>query len=299
MDEFFNGTEAGGTGTGRTGTVQRTLDKALLEEIWDLLRDNNSRTLFGRNLSAWTGVIRYDPDGDGVAEARAVYRGGLLLSYTCDTNEDGFPELALYFEAGNPLRALVRVPAAGGEADSGMIIIEWEEFPAVLEGWLGDERFIPRPFDFFYAPAKFRELPGSDLLFPERDVLAGSLSRRTLAASSLEVIRPGREFTGAEEIVELNRSIPVRAREYLDGVLVSETDFLRGRPLAQRIDLDLDGRLETVRHFRRFITPAFGAEADDPLALLDYVMDIDYADSDWDGDGVFETREYEQNIRGF
>ena len=51
--------------------------------------------------------------------------------------------------------------------------------------------------------------------------------------------------------MELNQGIPVRAREFVDGLMVSETEFLRGRPQLQRVDLDLDGHMETVRFFRR------------------------------------------------
>jgi hypothetical protein len=32
-------------------------------------------------------------------------------------------------------------------------------------------------------------------------------------------------------------------------------------------------------------------DLNDPLILLDYSREIDYADSDWDGDGIYETRE--------
>jgi hypothetical protein len=270
----------------------QSLDKALLEEIWSLLRDNTRRVLFGRNLSDWSGVITEDTNGDGIAEATGVYRGGFLSVYTWDADQDGAPELALYFEAGDPRTAVARISSTGAVAGQDRVIVEWEEFPAVREAQLGNERFIPRPMEFFYAPVKFREIYGTELLFPGPDPLTGSLSRRLLAAASMQVVRPSKEISGAEEIIELARNIPIRAREYLNGSLVSETDFLRGRPLVQRIDLDLDGRLETVRHFRRFVPPAFGAEIDDPAVLLDYAFDIDYADSDWDGDGVFEIREY-------
>jgi hypothetical protein len=69
--------------------------------------------------------------------------------------------------------------------------------------------------------------------------------------------------------------------------MISETDFLRGRPIAQRVDLDLDGRLETVRHFRSSSLVQDGTLAL-PETLLDYERDYDYAQSDWAGDGIYE-----------
>ncbi|AEF80205.1 hypothetical protein [Leadbettera azotonutricia] len=271
----------------------KTIDKALLEDIYRLLRDEIRRRLFRRNLLEWSGVITEDADGDSIAEASALYRRGQLVAYSYDADQDGLPELSLEFEAGDPRSAQLPV----SDDDRRMITVQWEEYPSVLEARLGDERYIPRPLDFYFSPVKFTEITGSDLLFPVSDPTA-RLTRRTLVSFALKVERPSQEFSGGMEVVELSRSIPIRAREYLDGLMVSETDFLRGRPLAQRVDLDLDGRLETVRHFRRSPVPATTlpgspdpSDLNDPLILLDYSREIDYADSDWDGDGVYETHE--------
>jgi hypothetical protein len=274
----------------------KSIDKALVEEIYSLLRDENRRGLFGRNLLEWSGVITEDTNGDGIAEASAMYRRGQLVLYTYDADQDGLPELILEFEAGDPRTVFLPVSAETEEGSPGLplrdedrrkIVLRWEEYPSVLEARFGDERYLPRPLDFYFSPVKFGEISGSDLLFPAPDPLV-RLTRRILVSSALKVERPSPEFSGGIEVVELNRSIPISAREYLDGRVVSETDFLRGRPLTQRVDLDLDGRLETVRHFRRY---SVSSETNDPLLMLDYSREIDYADSDWDGDGIYETHE--------
>jgi hypothetical protein len=269
------------------------IDKALLEDLYSLLRDDSRRGLFRGNLLGWSGVITADADNDGIIEASAIYRRGQLALFTYDADQDGLPELSLEFEAGDPQS--VQLPVS--DDDRRMITLRWEEYPAVLEAGLGDERYIPRPLDFYFSPVRFTEIRGSDLLFPEADPQV-RLTRRTLVSFALKVERPSREFSGAMEVVELGRSIPIRAREYLNGRIIAETDFLRGKPLAQRVDLDLDGRLETVRHFRRSPRGSAGIlpgsdplDLDDPLILLDYSREIDYADSDWDGDGIYETRE--------
>jgi hypothetical protein len=272
----------------------KTIDRALLEDVYSLLRDENRRGLFRRNLLEWSGVITEDSDGDGIAESSAIYRRGQLAFYAYDADQDGLPELSLEFEAGDPRRA--QLPASDDDrsflqrSSPRMITVSWEEYPSVPEAGLGDERFIPRPLDFYFSPVKFTEVTGSDLLFPEADPRA-RLTRRTLVSFAFKVERPSQEFPGGIEVVELNSSIPIRAREYLDGRLVSETDFIRGRPLAQWVDLDLDGRLETWRRFRRASVSDFS----DPLILLDYSREIDYADSDWDGDGIYETHEPTRN----
>jgi hypothetical protein len=227
----------------------------------------------------------------------------MLVSYQTDDNQDRLPELIVEFEAGLPAAAMIALPP---EAGLGAISlnIRWEQYPAVLDAELEGERFIFRPLSFFYTPLKFREYPSQvllnqisldystgptqprNILFPER-TMAAALTRLVLIANSHMVERASAEFSGAVEEIELNNSIPIRAREYLNGRMVSETDFLRGRPIAQRVDLDLDGRLETVRHFRRSSLVIDGTLAL-PETLLDYERDYDYAQSDWAGDGVYE-----------
>jgi hypothetical protein len=77
-------------------------------------------------------------------------------------------------------------------------------------------------------------------------------------------------------VVELNQGIPVRAREFVGELMVSETEFLRGRPQLQRADLNFDGKMDTVRHFRR------NYRAVELEELWNYDRDIDYTVSDWD-----------------
>jgi len=224
------------------------LDLALLSEIWDLLRQNESRALFSRNLSAYTGVIKEDADRDGIYESAAEYDRGICRLYTYDADQDGVPELTLYYEAGNPVRAHVHVPPGTGP---GRAAVQWERYPAVLEVELDGVRYIPRPMEFFYSPFTFIDLWGSGLLYPQRDPLYPPLTLRVLVTNVLHIKRPSLEFPGGVEVVELSQGIPVRAMEYVGDLLVSETEFLRGRPQLQRLDLDLNGRFDTARFFRR------------------------------------------------
>jgi hypothetical protein len=74
--------------------------------------------------------------------------------------------------------------------------------------------------------------------------------------------------------------------EILENRVVSETEFVLGRPVVQRVDLDLDGRLETLRRFRGELPPVSGDGV-----FPDYLGDIESSQSDWDGDGIFEMGE--------
>jgi len=137
--------------------------------------------------------------------------------------------------------------------------------------------FIPRPLDFQFSPVKFVDLWGSGVLFPMLDPLNPPLTRRVLVHNSIRIERPSLEFEGGIEVVELSQNIPERAREYVGDLMVAETDFLRGRPQLQRVDLDFDGRMETFRFFNR------NYRSMEPDELWNYDRDIDYTVENWDG----------------
>ena len=236
-------------------SASKSLDLALLDEVWGLLRREEARALFRRNLSSYSGVLSEDGDRDGIPEIFAEYRGGMPVAITCDTVQGGTPELIVYFDAGLPLSAKTLLPPeAGLSANKGSrkeAAVAWERYPAVLEVELDGVKYIPRPLDLHFAPIKFTELWGSGVLFPRLDPLDPPLTRRSLVYRTLRVERPSLEFSGGIEVVELNQGIPVRAREYVGDTMVSETEFLRGRPQLQRVDLDADGRMDTVRFFKK------------------------------------------------
>ena len=267
------------------------LDIGLLDEVWDLLRSEEARDLFRQYISNFTGIISMDTNNDGIPEACAEYQNGMLISYSYNENQDRLQELIIHFRAGIPHYAMIVQPR---------IMLLWERYPSVAFAELDNERFIPRPLDFNFAPIQFRNLTSRGIIdqdtanigvqFPERTMTA-AITRRVLVANAYIVERPSAEFEGAIEIIELNQSIPIRAREYLDGRLISETDFLRGRPISQRVDLDLDGRLETFRRFRRFSLTEDNILPSTEI-LLDYGRDFEYAESDWAGDGILEIQYY-------
>ena len=93
---------------------------------------------------------------------------------------------------------------------------------------------------------------------------------------SYRLERPSLEFKGGIEVVELAQGIPIRAREFVGDLMVSETEFLRGRPQLQRLDLNFDGRMDTFRRFRRPYRPM---ELED---LWNFDRDFEYVVSDWE-----------------
>jgi hypothetical protein len=98
------------------------------------------------------------------------------------------------------------------------------------------------------------------------------------------------------EWIDLDRGIPLRAVEILNGRPVSVTEFVMGKPVSQRADLDRDSRMETIRRFRAAaVAPDDGAAPSSGDATwedpLDYKKVVEFSESDWNGDGIFETSE--------
>jgi hypothetical protein len=253
------------------------LEEGLIRRVWSLLRSREGAEIFRRRLLAYSGAVYSDSDGDGRSEGRARYSGGALSEYCGDADQDGLSELRIFFSSGGlPLRA-----EQGGE---GGITVEWESYPAVLRARMGELVFDPAPAGFFFAPVRFTRLAGdSGLPYPEADPQKPGLTSRTLVSHALGVSRPSREFPGAVERIELEQGVPRRAVEILDGKIVALTEFNLGTPRIQRLDLDLDGRMETIRHFRE--------SSPDDAEPLAYEKILESVETDRDRDGLYEIGE--------
>jgi hypothetical protein len=268
------------------------LDKDLIIAVAGLLRSEAGRKRFTEKLLAFSGLIAADDDRDGYPDSLVLYRDGVIREYCHDADQDGIAELVVSFDSGGVPQWAEQAMAAERtsapqDGNRPIALILWERYPSVLRAELEGSVYIPRPGDFQFAPFRFIELAGgggySGLPFPERESRFPRLTERTLVSFSVTVQRPGVEFEGALEWIDLDKGVPLRAVEILNGRPVSITEFEQGRPALRRLDLDLDGRMETVRRFRPL---EHGGE--NPLR---YQPIVESSESDWDGDGVYETAE--------
>ena len=263
------------------------LDKDIIDDVYHLLRSEEGRDYFTRKLLSFTGMITSDDDKDGYIDTVVRYVSGTIKNYALDSNQDTSDDLTVVFNTeGVPVSAVSDVAGFISWAE-----IYWERYPFVQSVKLNDEEFLFRPAGFQFAPLEYIELGGSRrinaLFFPVLALNNIDLTRRALVLNCSRLIRPSVEFNGWEDFV-MEGGVPVKAEEIpfgeiLNGGTASITRFENGFPVIQHIDLDLDGRKETIRRFRR---PS-SANWD----FRDYRSLIASSESDWNGDGRYITRE--------
>jgi len=298
VEELFD--IASGSGAVRA----QTLDRDLIVNVNTLLESEDDRTYLKRNLLQFSGVITEDGDHDGVIDAWTSYHDGMLTEYRYDADQNGEANLTIAFARGLPVQAEIILaldeysayasPLAGNGISAGAsrvtpdsarkALLRWERYPAVLDTELGGKRYIPRPLDYFFTPIRFTPLVFGGPDYPNRELFLNEgllkegvlpvLTERSLLSFSCILEQPSVEFPGCTERVELSGGIPVKSIVYLKDRKVSETEFIQGRPFIQRLDLDTDGRMETIRRF-------------DKDGLVS-------SESDWDNDGVYEYAEIRQ-----
>jgi hypothetical protein len=253
------------------------LERNLVIAVGNLLRSEEGRNHLARKLHSFSGAITDDEDNDGYPESRAMFRQGNLQEYYSDTDQDSITDMYITFIAGIPQRAeLATLPSQKGGREQAFIF--WERYPAIQKTELGGEIWIPAPGGFLFAPITFEELGATGtyagLMFPRNNPRGSGLNRHMLAVFASSVQRSSTEFAGGVEQIFLERGIPIRTEVTLNGAIVAVTEYESGNPTVQRLDLDLDGRMETVRHFDR--------------ARLQSV------ESDWYGGGIFGSEKLYQ-----
>jgi len=264
VEEFFS-----------SGQGEPVLDMDLIVAVGDLLRGDEGRDYFAERLHSFTGAITRDENLDGIPESRMVFTDGVLRTLYLDVDQDGLDDWVVAFDTGLPARGeILAMPDAvlGDGVERALVV--WSRYPAVQQVALREETFIFAPGVFMYSPIGFENLGATatfeGLLVPVRDHLSQGLTRRALVMSAVILERPCLEFEDGVERVHMRQGMPVLSEVRAGGLLISVTEFRNGFPVIQRVDLDRDGRMETVRRFRH------GTNI------------LKSSSSDWDGDGVFE-----------
>ena len=274
VEEFFSGSRGFNyplpAGVAPDGNP--VLERNVLTDVYASLGSEEGRDLFTKKLLSFSGTILDDEDGDGYFDSRAVCREGAVREIDFDFNGDNESNFRIFFTAdGGPVNSEYFTIG-----DRSRAFIEWERYPSVSRVKMTEEIFSFRPAEFQFAPVAFVELGGSNshsgLAYPVPLHHNMDLSRRSLVSFCANIQRPSAEFSGAVEQIFFREGIPLQAVITLNGKQVSVMEFERGRPSVQRLDIDLDGRMETVRRFN-------------------YAGSAVSSESDWTGEGIYKTGE--------
>jgi len=272
------------------------LNSDVITRAFNLLRSEEGRDFFTQKLLSFTGIIYADEDNDGYFDSFAQYESGIIKLFEYDTEQKYASDFLIFFDDGIPDYAIIRVTGQSINAH-----VNWERvssaarYPFVDQVILGNPISKPNeiikfgPAVYQYAPVSFITLGGSNkregIFFPVPDYRHIEFSYRTLVLNCSSITRSSPEIHRAEEIFYMNRGIIQKAAEFINQESISITDFEKGYPVIQHIDLDQDGRMETIRRFRR------PPPDTDRQELLNYRNFIESSESDWRGDGKFKTKE--------
>jgi len=291
VDEFFNGSRSYNYTLHKNITPigDPVLDIKIITDVYNLLRSEEGRDYFTGKIISFSGLIVSDDDNDGNIDTYTSYQKGIINTFKTDTNQDTVFELVINFEYGTPVSAFSGV--AGHEKNAE---IKWEQYPFVKSISFKTEEFAFRPADFQFAPVKFIQIGGSrnktGLLYPVKENNNINLTYHSLVFSCTTITCNSKEIDDALETFYMDRGIPVKAIETLNEMQISITRFERGLPVIQYIDLDIDGRMETIRRFRR--SPAReNFVQNSSWSFFSYRDLIASSESDWNGDGKHITKE--------
>ncbi|MDR0322567.1 MAG: hypothetical protein LBI28_13805 [Treponema sp.] len=264
------------------------IEKKIIIDVYNLLRSEEGRELFTQKMISFPGVISCDEDSDGYIDYFTIYRSGVLSLIMFDRNKINVFDMVISCNTDSiPVSSLWAV-----EGNISHALIQWIRYPSVEEVTLDKYVFKFAPTEFNFAPVTFIELGGSRTLsgipYPVPLYQNMTLTYHSLLASCNSLSRPSLEIAGATETIFFDRGRILQVVETLNERQVSITEFERGLPVVQHIDLDLDGRMETIRRFRR---PPPGYVWED---ILDYRRLIASSESDWSGDGRHKTTEVYQ-----
>jgi len=268
--------------------AELVLDRELILAVNNLLRSEEEKTYLRRNLLRFTGVVIEYMDDDGIDWMRTRYSNGMIQEYRRDDDADGEAELIVSFAQGLPAQAeLILVESENSENGDAVqvfplnwnrqrkVLLRWERYPAVLNAELEGKLYIPKPLDYYFNTFSLQPLVFGGPDYPVRLMFPPFLTERSLLSFANVLVQPSAEFSGGTERIELEDGIPVKSTVYVNGAIAAQTRYKLGQPVVQYVDLDLDGRIETVRSY-------------DSQGLVS-------SESDWDGDGIYEYAEIRQS----
>jgi hypothetical protein len=264
-------------------TYPREPSYAEIESLAKALMPGEGKGAFAKRLSAYSGGILEDAEGDGFAELSVTYRNGELESALLDSNQDGETDKDARFSDGLPSA----VEFGGSGIRTRFIYARYPEVKAVEYVTEAYKRTYDMKAGGFFLPALSYSFPfeadGSGMRRPRFQDKTPEPSEEGVMRAAVRSVQEAIRTDAHRSITytELRDGLPLSEKAFRDSILVETVEFISGKPLRGERDSDGDGRLETRVEYPASVR---GAAAANPRA--EYRVDVDA-----DGDGVYEYRE--------
>ncbi|MCK9169144.1 MAG: tetratricopeptide repeat protein [Treponema sp.] len=229
--------------------ADKTVSLSLLRSFVPLITDEKVKTALDEYLTAYSGVLTIDTDGDLEPNLIVQYKRGRPQSLTWDSNNDGIKEWTAQCDFGVPVS--VSLPVDG-------ITLYYGTYPAVVKAvfaggngaetfMIADETYNWSPFSMT-EPEEFKNTLKGDFFVPEvRGRMPVNKSDLFNAASSYEVPSPEREK--GTILFTMQNGHPQTADYYAGGKMYAHAVFNNSLPVMRSVDNDGDGIFETTETF--------------------------------------------------
>lgn len=251
-----------------SGSYAPTRDSIL--RLYSLISSDASRAAFATAFLSFSGTVVLDVNRDGVAESQTIYDKGQPGQWILDENQDGVPVMQVDFIAGVP----VTVHTSQGSTN---LVVRYDPWPFAGELDFAvdgvSRRYALGPAIMSLPLVTLNSISGiaGEPYLVERSSMA--LPSETSAGMLAYAVHTADSGSTTMEIFE---GEPLRSWWTDSDHRAGYTMHGHGVPVSEDLDGDADGRFESRRVWMR---------------AADSSSELEYLESDLDGDGLYEYRE--------
>lgn len=250
-----------------------------------LVVGSDIRKVLLKSIESFDGILVHDANGDGIFDSRIRYRMGRPVFAEFDDNQNGYPDLSVTAELGDP--TIITIPDEDTE-------VTYDTYPAVRQVRKENRVYTLRPKTLFWAPVAWeRETATGVFYYLKRAPGTDPLTQSMLIAASLYYSEPIEGVANGVRRCVLENSSLVLSEERINGLAYSRTTYQAGKPVLTLRDSDEDGYFETRIEYHsdgRIASIAIDRNANRKTEYVELYSADGTITKKWDSDedGIFE-----------
>jgi hypothetical protein len=274
-------------GLSRMDLIRRLLSSEIDDEI---------RKAFETELGGYSGKTYLDANKDGIAEEIFLFDRGNLLSWEKDDDQDGAPDIKVFFKDGVPLETVLLVKDTGR---NGFLTLVFADYPlvgsATYRSGLESRHYSLIPGRFYFPvldPAK-NEKPFSF----QRNVRDVFHPLDGLAKASSEILVRFQEIKEFRRILLSEGSVILIEEIYARGEeerIKRKLYFSGNLPPRGERDIDGDGVMDVREVYEggQLVRLEYDPEKEGKPLYREYMVPEGLKEWDFNRDGKIDVREY-------